>query len=155
MTFSLILTGKRAGKIINRDIEKERQKSSYNNRPPPPPEIQEDVQEDNDNDITDLMKNPSKVVLLKVKVIKFQLRSPHTSYHLIIQHSIESEFAGNGREAPSFPHQFVNCQAFSDIDWQCILSNNVGITLIKTKRPCLNKTNNISPLVFVISLVYE
>ena len=59
-------TGKRAGKIINRDIEKEKQKVVY--RPPPEHDLPyQELEPQNDDDtISDLMKNPSKVVLLKV-----------------------------------------------------------------------------------------
>jgi len=64
-------TGKRAGKIINRDVEKE--KAKFNPLPPPPlppshqatpPRVEESAEAD-DTSITDMMKNPSKVVLLK------------------------------------------------------------------------------------------
>lgn len=67
-------TGKRAGKIINKDIEKQKgsnkafappyEDSSAIEMPPPPlPGSTEDQKDDN---ITNMMKNPSKVVLLKV-----------------------------------------------------------------------------------------
>ena len=68
-------TGKRAGKIINRDVEKE--KAKFNPLPPPPlppshqatpPRVEESAEAD-DTSITDMMKNPSKVVLLKVIIM--------------------------------------------------------------------------------------
>jgi len=57
-------TGKRAGKIINKDVEKEKQKYTYSRPLDQEIPYDEEVPED-DNNITDLMKNPSKVVLLK------------------------------------------------------------------------------------------
>ena len=60
-------TGKRAGKIINKDVEKIKHKEM---QPPPSPPVEMETppQTVNDNNITDMMKNPSKVVLLKVGV---------------------------------------------------------------------------------------
>lgn len=59
-------TGKRAGKIINRDIEKMKQKLEPPIHYSPPVEQQpQDSDTINEGNITDMMKNPSKVVLLK------------------------------------------------------------------------------------------
>ena len=71
-------TGKRAGKIINKDVEKSKKPSyapppSYQDDMPPPSlntsstDASMDTEDQNESNITDLMKNPSKVVLLKVK----------------------------------------------------------------------------------------
>ncbi|XP_047146616.1 splicing factor 45 isoform X1 [Hydra vulgaris] len=51
-------TGKRAGKIINKDVEKIKNKEK--DVPSPPPDVEEVIE----SNITDKMKNPSKVVLL-------------------------------------------------------------------------------------------
>lgn len=56
-------TGKRAGKIINRDVEKEKQKHVVPSRYDNMPNMMEG--EGDDDSITERMKNPSKVVLLK------------------------------------------------------------------------------------------
>ena len=66
-------TGKRAGKIINRDVEKEKNTKFNPLPPPPPPQSQltpprvDETGETDDTSITDMMKNPSKVVLMKVR----------------------------------------------------------------------------------------
>jgi len=71
-------TGKRAGKIINKDVEKAKDGFVMPALPPPassmlpttpatPPRPQESTSQSSDISITDLMKNPSKVVLLKVR----------------------------------------------------------------------------------------
>ena len=59
-------TGKRAGKIINKDVEKEKQKTQYQVRYQLPPDPMLDAEAEEEDNITDMMKNPSKVVLLKV-----------------------------------------------------------------------------------------
>lgn len=79
-------TGKRAGKIINKDVQKQKQKDVFAapTFPPPqfapPPELTSSTQQQQQqqvdsspssgqsdaSNITDLMRNPSKVVLLKV-----------------------------------------------------------------------------------------
>ena len=80
-------TGKRAGKIINKDVQKQKQKDVFAapTLPPPqfapPPEFMTSPQQQpqidsspssrqGESNITDLMRNPSKVVLLKVKHTK-------------------------------------------------------------------------------------
>ena len=57
-------TGKRAGKIINKDIEKIKQKDDF--KAPSSPTRGEIISQQ-DSNIAALMKNPSKVVLLKVR----------------------------------------------------------------------------------------
>lgn len=59
-------TGKRAGKIINKDVEKAKQQKDKPAYDSPTSASTEDVNASNETDITEMMKNPSKVVLLKV-----------------------------------------------------------------------------------------
>lgn len=58
-------TGKRAGKIINKDVEKAKQQKDKPAYDSPTSASTEDVNASNETDITEMMKNPSKVVLLK------------------------------------------------------------------------------------------
>lgn len=77
-------TGKRAGKIINKDVEKKQKVNNafaplygppVTNEMPPPPPPPEVIEEQKENNITNMMKNPSKVVLLKVTFYKIRKSS--------------------------------------------------------------------------------
>lgn len=62
-------TGKRAGKIINKDVEKMKKLRENPVMDSPPSSVEAgDTPSQSDTNITEIMKNPSKVVLLKVSV---------------------------------------------------------------------------------------